>query len=89
MKKLSIVLVMLLLVVDVYCYSGAFKNGDKLIQGGIGFGYAGAYGDIVVPPISISYDQAVQLENLPLSFGGLLGFAKSEYDYSWGTWTYT
>lgn len=95
MKKIIVIifcLVTLLLSKD-FEYSPAFKPGDKIIQGGLGFGMVGVYGDVVIPPLSLSIDIPKEIEGLPLSFGGIIGIAKSEYDYGWFTddytWTYT
>jgi len=72
-------------------YLLAFQPGEKIVQAGLGFGMMGLSGDIVIPPISFSVDIAKEIEGFPISFGGLIGIAKSEYDcgYSYDNWSYT
>ena len=74
-------------------YPTAFQPGEKIVQAGLGFGMVGVYGDVVIPPISVSVDIVKEIEGFPISFGGLIGIAKSEYDYGWYTddytWSYT
>ncbi|MCK4980495.1 MAG: hypothetical protein KAS62_08870 [Candidatus Delongbacteria bacterium] len=102
MKKLLFAILFLAIIIasanaeqttKVYEYPTAFQSGQKIIQGGLGFGMAGTYGDIVIPPVSVSFDIAKEIEGLPISFGGIIGLAKSEYDFGWLTydykWTYT
>jgi len=70
-------------------YPAAFGEGDLVIQGNVGIGYA-MPGDIIVPPVGIAVDYALPVEGIPLSFGGYLGFADSKASYSWSTykWAY-
>ena len=102
MKKISILVILLICVFSVNLfaqesvertaeYPVAFQPGEKIIQGGLGFGMMGLSGDIVIPPISFSVDIAKEIEGFPISFGGLLGIAKSEYDwgYLYDNWSYT
>ncbi len=77
--------------VDYENYSPAFKDGDMAVQAGIGlipvWGY---YGDMTVPPISVSFDMAYPVAELPLSFGGYVGYSASDYEYYSGSgWKYT
>jgi len=46
-------------------YPTAFGAGEKIIQGGLGFGMMGVYGDVVIPPISFSIDIAKEFEGYP------------------------
>ena len=74
-------------------YPTVFQPGEKIVQGGLGFGMMGVYGDVVIPPISFSIDVAKEIEGFPISFGGIIGLAKSEYDWSYAysdeyKWTY-
>lgn len=102
MKKIIILFVFFLFTINLVAqetvtkaaeYPVAFQPGEKIVQAGLGFGMMGVYGDVVIPPISFSIDMAKEIEGFPLSFGGLVGIAKSEYDY--GSyyedykWTYT
>ncbi len=104
MKKNGILIVLLISICSVSLfaqesvtkvaeYPVVFQPGEKIVQAGLGFGMMGLYGDIVIPPISFSVDIAKEIEGFPISFGGLIGIAKSEYDYGWYTndykWTYT
>lgn len=75
-------------------YPTAFQPGEKIVQAGLGFGMMGVYGDVVIPPISISIDMAKEIEGYPISFGAIIGLSKSEYDWSYYAsgdykWTYT
>ena len=105
MKKISILVILLICVYSVNLlaqeavertaeYPVAFQPGEKIIQGGLGFGMMGVYGDVAIPPISVSIDIAKEIEEFPISFGGIIGLAKSEYDWSYAysdeyKWTYT
>ncbi|MCF7858555.1 MAG: hypothetical protein K9N07_04435 [Candidatus Cloacimonetes bacterium] len=73
-------------------YPVAFQPGEKIVQAGLGFGMMGVYGDVVIPPLSVSIDIAKEIEGFPISFGGIIGLAKSEYDWYYRDdykWTYT
>ena len=75
-------------------YPTAFQAGEKIVQAGLGFGMMGVYGDVVIPPISISIDMAKEIEGYPISYGAIIGLSKSEYDLSYYDsddykWTYT
>ena len=93
-KKLLFLILLTVIVVGLNAeYPTAFQPGEKIVQAGLGFGMMGLYGDLVIPPISFSVDIAKEIEGYPISFGGLIGIAKSEYDYAWYyddyKWTYT
>ena len=105
MQKISIFVILLICVYSVNLfaqesvertaeYPVTFQPGEKIVQGGLGFGMMGVYGDVVIPPISFSIDIAKEIEGFPISFGGIIGLAKSEYDWSYAysdeyKWTYT
>ena len=103
MKRISILVVLFALAISLGAqeavtksaeYPTVFQPGEKIVQAGLGFGMMGLYGDIVIPPISFSVDIAKEIEGFPVSFGGLIGIAKSEYDWSYAyyddyKWTYT
>ncbi len=61
-------------------YSPSFQDGDFAVQAGLGliptFAY---YGDITIPPISVAVDYGKTIADLPLSFGGFLGYTSSKY----------
>jgi hypothetical protein len=94
MKKFLVLLCVIISVVSgaEFEYPSVFQPGEKIIQGGLGFGMAGMYGDVVIPPISLSIDIPKEIEGFPLSFGAVVGLSKSEYSY-WSlddyTWSYT
>ena len=104
MKKVSILVILLICIYSVNLFAQesvgktaeypiTFQPGEKIVQAGLGFGMMGVYGDVVIPPISFSVDIAKEMEGFPVSFGGIIGLAKSEYDWSYWTdeykWTYT
>jgi len=93
-RKLLVLMFLVAIVVGLNAeYPAAFQPGEKIVQAGLGFGMMGVYGDVVIPPISVSVDIAKEIEGYPISFGGIIGLAKSEYDWSYWTdeykWTYT
>ncbi|MCK5051893.1 MAG: hypothetical protein KAS53_09230 [Candidatus Cloacimonetes bacterium] len=101
MKRISILVILLIctFTINLFAqesitktaeYPVMFQPGEKIVQGGLGFGMMGLYGDIVIPPISFSVDIAKEIEGYPISFGGLIGIAKSEHDWVYyDNWTYT
>jgi len=92
MKKFLVLLCVIVSVVTAadFEYASVFQPGEKIIQGGLGFGMAGMYGDVVIPPLSLSIDIPKEIEGFPLSFGAIVGLSKSEYSYwSSSTWSYT
>lgn len=95
MKKLITLIVVAMLALPVLqAQDGGFNLGDKVVSLGIGFGsslYSGSYYSSGVPPISISYEQAIVdeiLEKGVIGVGGTLGYTsyKYRYDYFGGTW---
>lgn len=104
MKKISILVILFICTFSIGLFAQesvekaaeypiTFQPGEKIVQAGLGFGMMGVYGDVVIPPISFSVDIAKEIEGFPISFGGIIGLAKSEYDWSYWTdeykWTYT
>ena len=83
MKKLLMFFVVLALITgfsfQVFAQEKDFKNGDNIIHAGLGLGMAGMYYDVSIPPIIVSYDRGLFINEIPLSFGVLAGFAKSTY----------
>jgi len=73
--------------VDWKAYPEAIKQGNILVNAGLGFG-APLYGDTVIPPISASVDVALPLGGLPLSLGGYFGFTTTEYKQSYSLLSY-
>ncbi len=72
-------------------YSPAYKEGDIAIQAGVSLiPLGGFFGTTTIPPLSISADYAVRIAELPLSFGGFVGYSASKYEYySYATLSYT
>jgi hypothetical protein len=88
----------LLIFITFYGYSqeNLFKNEDKIINLGIGFGslnYSGSYYSTQVPPISASFELGI-LDNIldkgSVGIGGYVGYASYKWEYSWygSTWGY-
>lgn len=95
MKKLLTLSIALALCLPLLnAQESAFNLGDKVVSLGIGFGsslYSGTYYSNGVPPISISYEQAIVdeiLEKGVIGVGGTVGYTsyKYRYDYFGGTW---
>jgi hypothetical protein len=82
--------------VDFTAYPGALAKGNIILNAGVGFGTP-LYGDMTIPPISVSVDYALPIGGLPFTVGALGGFNRSKYDYTYNlyggnygyTWTYT
>ncbi len=95
-RTLGVLLFVCILIVNLNAeYPTAFQPGEKIVQAGLGFGMMGVYGDVVIPPISVSIDMAKEIEGYPISYGAIIGLAQSEYGWSstyytdeW-KWTYT
>jgi hypothetical protein len=92
-RTFGVLLFVCILIVNLNAeYPTAFQPGEKIVQAGLGFGMMGVYGDVVIPPISLSIDMAKEIEGYPISYGAIIGLAKSEYGWSYWTgdkWTYT
>jgi hypothetical protein len=93
-RTLGVLLFVCVLIVNLNAeYPTAFQPGEKIVQAGLGFGVAGVYGDLTIPPISLSIDIAKEIEGYPISFGGLIGYTSSKDEYKSGTywwkWTYS
>lgn len=101
MKKTFITIFALLTVTAMTAQDIRFKEGNKVLNLGIGLGstlYSGLYYKTKVPPVSASLefgfmDNLFDVENLNLGLGGYLGFTSSKYEYSifgstWG-WEYS
>ena len=92
-RKLLVLLFLAVIMVSLHAeYPTAFQPGEKIVQAGLGFGMMGVYGDVVIPPISVSIDIAKEFEGYPISYGAIIGLAKSEYGWSYwegDKWTYT
>lgn len=63
-----------------------FTLGEKVAYAGIGLGgFAGVYGNTTLPPISVGLDYGIADK---ISVGGLIGFARSSFDYTGYSWSY-
>ncbi|MDH5681666.1 MAG: hypothetical protein OEZ36_08765 [Spirochaetota bacterium] len=64
-------------------------DGDLVIYTGVGYGLMGMYADMVIPPLSVGIDYCVKFGGKhPVTFGGMFGFAQSEYVSFSTTYTY-
>lgn len=70
-----------------------FKEGDKVINLGLGIGstlYTGRYYTSRVPPVSVSFEMGFMddflVEDMTLGLGGYLGYASSKYEFGQGLW---
>lgn len=92
MKKLfAVAAIAFLSLSAIHAQEPTFNLGDKVVSAGIGFGttlYSGAYYSRGVPPISLSYEQAIKdeiLEKGVIGVGGWLGYSSYKWDYlGWG-----
>jgi hypothetical protein len=73
---------------DFTAYPDSLKKGNFIINAGIGFGTP-LYGDMTIPPISVSVDYALPIGGLPFTVGALGGFNMSQYKAVGYKWTYT
>jgi hypothetical protein len=90
-KLLTFATVVFLSFTTIQAQESMFNLGDKVVSAGIGFGttlYSGTYYTRGVPPISLSYEQAIVdevLEKGVIGVGGWLGYTSYKYDYlGWG-----
>jgi tetrahydromethanopterin S-methyltransferase subunit E len=87
-KKIGAALVLAFVVgggvfaVDWAAYPDSIAAGNFIINAGIGFGNP-LYGDMVIPPLSVSVDYALPLGGLPFTLGLFGGFTTSKYQYSY------
>jgi hypothetical protein len=92
MKRLiAIALVVMLSIPLLKAQESMFNMGDKVVNLGIGLGstwgfYRGFGYSTGVPPLSISYEQALMdeiLEEGVIGIGGYLGYSSSRYRSTW------
>lgn len=92
MRKIVTVAAALLLALPVLqAQESMFNLGDKVVSLGIGLGntlYSGSYYTSGIPPVSLSYEQAVAdeiLEKGVIGIAGYVGYNSYKYDYQgWG-----
>lgn len=93
MKYFITILFALLILSSTESFSkGPYSKDRSDLNIGIGIGST-LYGDETIPPISASYEigfpgQPNEITD-KISVGGYVGFARTEYDWWWGTWAYT
>jgi hypothetical protein len=76
-----------------FAYEKVFDNGSKIIQGGIIVtGVDDGYGEnTLVPPLNIAFDYGAKFhDNIPVSFGGMIAYARDSHtekaggvEYKW------
>ena len=94
MKYFTFTLIMLFIFATSESYAkGPFNLNKSDLNIGIGLG-SHVYGNTsTIPPISASYEVGFpwKINDITknISLGGYLGYAMSESDWSWGTYTYT
>jgi len=86
MKKLLLVSMLVIVAGSLAIGQNAYRKGNKLVHGGLGFGLAGIYGDASLPPITVGYEHGLEEK---ISLGGIVGFAGSSQDFIGGEWSYT
>ncbi len=90
MKKCGLPVLMILatfLTVKSSHAQESFKLGDNVVNASIGLGgFAGSYGSTSLPPISVGLDHGIA-DNF--SVGGLVGIARSSWDYPGYSFSYT
>jgi hypothetical protein len=95
MKKLfTFMLVALLSIPVVRAQESMFNLGDKVVNIGIGLGstlYSGSWYKTTIPPISLSFEQAILddiLENGVVGVGAYVGFSSYKWHYVYSTYDY-
>jgi hypothetical protein len=96
MKKLLLLLfVAVFSLTQLLAQESTFKQGDKVLNLGIGFGstfYSGTGYKAGIPPISASLEFGVKdgvLDKGSIGIGGYLGYSSHKWEYNnWG-WKYT
>jgi hypothetical protein len=96
MKKLLLSLfVIVFSLTQLLAQESTFKQGDKVLNLGIGFGstfYSGSYYKAGIPPISASLEFGVKdgvLDKGSIGIGGYLGYSSHKWEYSGWGWKYT
>jgi hypothetical protein len=96
MKKLLLLLfVAVFSLTQLLAQESTFKQGDKVLNLGVGFGstfYSGTGYKAGIPPISASLEFGVKdgiLDKGSIGIGGYLGYSSHKWEYNnWG-WKYT
>lgn len=96
MKKLLLsLLVVVFSLTQLLAQESTFKQGDKVLNLGIGIGttlYTGSYYKGSVPPISASFEYGIMdgiLKKGSIGVGGYLGYSSYKWEYQdWG-WKYS
>jgi hypothetical protein len=89
MKKLLVLLIAVTLITGFTAKVSAqekdFEDGTNIIHAGLGLGMAGMYYDTSIPPLTVSFDRGIFINEIPLSFGLIAGIAQSTYSQTVGT----
>ncbi|MGE5458730.1 MAG: hypothetical protein ACM3RX_10285 [Methanococcaceae archaeon] len=88
MKKLFTIILVLFITMAVANDLSAqtFSKGTKVAQIGLGFGFAGVYGDAGIPPITLGFQYGLEEK---ISVGPVLGFTTSSQEFFGGKWSYS
>jgi hypothetical protein len=96
MKKLLLaLLVAVFSLSQLLAQESTFKQGDKVVNLGIGFGstlYTGSYYTNSVPPLSASLEVGVKdgvLDKGSIGIGGMVAYSASKWEYSGWGWKYS
>jgi len=96
MKKLLLVLLVAVFSLSqLLAQESTFKQGDKVVNLGIGFGstlYTGSNYTNSVPPLSVSLEVGVKdgvLDKGSIGIGGMLAYSSSKWEYSGWGWKYS
>lgn len=87
MKSVYLFFLLLFAVLTVNTHAqSTFKKGEMVGQLGLGFGFAGIYGDTGFPPLTIGLQYGIEDK---ISVGGLVGYTSSSSDFFYGKWSYS
>jgi hypothetical protein len=93
-KLLLLLLVVVFSLTQLFAQESTFKQGDKVLNLGIGFGstfYSGSGYKAGIPPISASLEFGVKdgvLDKGSIGIGGYLGYSSHKWDYLNSGWGY-
>ena len=87
MKKHLLAVVILALATSVGLAGNSFNKGNSYGHVGLGIGLAGLYGTSSLPPITVSYERAIEQK---IGIGGIFGYSSSKQDpFANFSWKYT
>ena len=89
-RILFVIIFIISLAITGFAKEKVFDHGVNVIQTGVGFGLHGLYHDTAIPPLHVGYERGVVFHKYaPISFGGIVGYARSEYDHPQDDLEYT